>query len=83
MKTEPDYDRLTFGEALNSLGKYGSVGHSDCHNYGSVQGCDSGCPQLLRGGCPNPEDVIFGEYKGVPTIDDADTFKELKTLYNI
>lgn len=75
-------ERLAFGEALNSLGAHGSVGHSDCHNYGSVKGCDGGCPQLIRGGCDNPHDVIFGEYKGNPIIDDLDDYLYLLKKYD-
>lgn len=76
-------EKIAFGDALNSLGNYGSVGHSDCHNYGSVNGCDSGCPVLMSGKCQNPEDVIFGEYKGKPTIDDIDDYLNLLNLYNL
>lgn len=75
--------KLAFGEALNSLGLYGSVGHSDCHNYGSVNGCDSGCPVLTSGSCKNPEDVIFGEYLGEPTIDDLGDYLFLLDKYGL
>jgi len=76
-----NFEKLAFGEALNSLGDYGSVGHSDCHNYGSVSGCDDGCPVLMSGKCKNPDDVIFGEYKGYPLIDDFDNYIFLLEKY--
>jgi len=49
-------DTLEFGATLNELGKHGSVGHSDCHNFGSVNGCRIDCPALQNGDCPEPDE---------------------------
>jgi len=44
-----------------------------CHNYGSVAGCDEGCPVLLDGEC-----TVFDEVKH---ILPHDVYEELKDLY--
>lgn len=56
-----NYVKLGFGETLN--GEHGrSAG--DCHNYGSMSGCDEGCPQLNREECeiyPSVSDYTLKE----------------------
>lgn len=47
---EPNYGRLELGRFLSS--RDGDCNnHGDCFNYGSVNGCDEGCPALLQGDC--------------------------------
>ena len=40
-----NYDKLNLGITLNGLD--GSHFGDDCHNYGSIGGCDENCPVLI------------------------------------
>ena len=53
-----NYDKLNFGRTLNESGPNGFITSSVCHNYGSVSGCDEGCPALLDGDCKNPKEAL-------------------------
>lgn len=72
-----NYDKLTFGTTLNEIGTNGSITSSVCHNYGSVSGCDEGCPNLLGGLCENPLEAI--KECDVSCEDKAD----ILVLYNL
>lgn len=52
-----NYDRLRLGATLSSMDGDNN-NHGDCFNYGSVGGCDEGCPALLGGRCEVPFDAI-------------------------
>lgn len=43
------------------LGETASSVTDDCFKYGVTYGCDTGCPQLLRGEC----ELMQGENKGL------------------
>ncbi len=51
----PNYGKLYWGQFLN--GDHGK-GAGDCHNYGSVSGCDEDCPALWNGECDVPTEVL-------------------------
>lgn len=70
---EADYDKLNFGRMLNETGPNGFITSSECHNYGSMSGCDENCPPLLKGECK-----VFHEFKD--QLPD-DILEELLTLY--
>lgn len=55
---DKNIDKLEFGRLLNASGPDGSVGHTECHDYGSFSGCDGGCPALWRGECEVIADVL-------------------------
>lgn len=65
-----NYAKLSFGAVLNDVPMA-----SDCHNYGSVGGCDEGCPALLRGECEVPYEAI--KCCDIPEEDQ----KEILDLY--
>ena len=44
-----NYDKLNLGRTLNSHNQ--TPTSDDCHNYGSVSGCDEHCPVLIDGDC--------------------------------
>ena len=44
-------DKLNFGRVLNESGPNGFITSDICHNYGSISGCDMGCPALISGDC--------------------------------
>ncbi len=52
----PNYDKLALGEFLNRSGPNGFITSSECHNYGSVSGCDDECPVFCRGECEIQEE---------------------------
>ena len=49
---EGNVAKLDLGRTLND-----NPLANDCHNYGSVSGCDAGCPVLVRGECKIPFDA--------------------------
>ena len=54
---KPNYEKLEFSREITF--QSGSFITSDvCHNYGTMSGCDEGCPALLNGECRNPYDAI-------------------------
>lgn len=55
---EPNYEKLAWGRSLQEIGPTGFITSSVCHNYGSISGCDEGCPDLLDGKCENPEEAL-------------------------
>ena len=52
-----NYDKLVLGATLSSMDG-DNHNHGDCFNYGSVGGCDEGCPALLDGRCEIPNEAI-------------------------
>ncbi len=50
--------KLDLGRTLNSHGPHGSRGGNTCHHYGSVSGCDVGCPALWDGECEVIAEVV-------------------------
>ena len=63
--------KLGFGKALveQDLGVTASCVTDDCFKYGIVNGCDSGCPQLIRGECERQDDEckdLYQEAIGAP-----------------
>ena len=69
----PNYIKESFGAMLES---YDRTPCSDtCYNYGSVNGCDEGCPALLRGECKNIDDAIL-----CCDVDDEE-MAEILSLY--
>ena len=71
-----NYHKLEFGRTLNMAGPNGFRGGSDCHHYGSVSGCDAGCPALWDGECEAIDDVL----EKVELSEDEE--QELKKKYN-
>ena len=53
---KPNYDKLALGRTLNEAGPHGFITSSECHNYGSVSGCDEECPVFIRGECEIQEE---------------------------
>ena len=72
-----NYNKLNFGATINSLGDQGSVGHNDCHNYGSVKGCDNRCPALWNCECDPIHDVLENV-----TFEEGE-IEQLKEIYKI
>ena len=71
---KPNYAKENHGAFLHS---YNQTPCTDtCHNYGSMNGCDEGCPALLRGDCEVPEEAIKS-----CAVDDAEK-AEILSLYN-
>ena len=62
---EGNYAKLNFGRALNEAGPNGFITSDQCHNYGSVSGCDSDCPVFVRGECEIQEENVehFNQHK--------------------
>jgi len=58
MTLEPRYGKLAFGRSMQESGSRGFITSDVCHNYGSLSGCDEGCPALLDGECRNIADAI-------------------------
>lgn len=67
--SQPNYDKLRLGATLAS-NDGDNHNHGDCFNYGSVSGCDDGCPVLLEGRCKTILDAFPTEYK--KALDDDD-----------
>lgn len=76
-----NYAKLDFGRTLNESGPNGFITSDECFHYGSVSGCDSECPVLLRGDCKIPEEVL----PVIENIDleDIDLIGSLKELYKL
>jgi len=70
-----NYDKLHLGQEMNSHGPFGSVGHTQCHDYGSKGGCDVNCPALWNGECQVVEEVM-----GKCPFED-DEIAELTEIY--
>jgi hypothetical protein len=51
-----NYAKLRLGATLSSMDGDNN-NHGDCFNYGSVGGCDWGCPVLKRCECEIQEEV--------------------------
>lgn len=47
-----NFHKLSYGHIMQESGPRGSISGSDCHDYGSISGCDEGCPALHAGDCP-------------------------------
>ena len=54
-------DKLAFGRMLNEAGPHGFITSDECHNYGSVSGCDNQCPVFSRGECRSGFEGVDGE----------------------
>ena len=54
-------DKLALGRTLNEAGPHGFITSDECHNYGSLAGCDNDCPVFSRGGCQSSFEGIDGE----------------------
>ena len=72
-----NYNKLDFGRTINELGKDGFITSDVCHNYGSISGCDDGCPALWDGECRNIEEVL-------ESVDfSEDEVNEIKNIYKL
>ncbi|MCP4153032.1 MAG: helix-turn-helix transcriptional regulator [bacterium] len=71
----PNYDKEALGSTLSS--RVGTPSGSTCFDYGSVSGCDSGCPALLRGECEVFADVI----EQIEPDLSPEEIQEIKLLY--
>lgn len=62
--------KLGFGHTMSELSGEG-VSVSDCHAYGSFDGCDEHCPVLIAGKCELQND------------ENAELYAKAKEIYKI
>lgn len=72
----PNNLKLEFGNILTNWNE--CLTTDKCHLYGSVSGCDSGCPVLLSGKCRNIGEVF--EHTDLSDLSEEE-FNELQKLY--
>lgn len=58
-----------FAATINDLDNHLPKSRGDCFDYGSFNGCDGECPQLLRGECNGDISTIL-ENLGEDDIDE-------------